>query len=88
MSANLSTPQPSDRAGVASQPVVVRTRADLSLARAALDQGEVAVVMTMGALHEGHAALIRQARERARHCLLYTSPSPRDGLLSRMPSSA
>ena len=24
----------------------------------------------------------------AKHCLLYTSPSPRDGLLSRMPSSA
>ena len=24
----------------------------------------------------------------AYHCLLYTSPSPRDGLLSRMPSSA
>ena len=24
----------------------------------------------------------------ARYCLLYTSPSPRDGLLSRMPSSA
>ena len=24
----------------------------------------------------------------ARDCLLYTSPSPRDGLLSRMPSSA
>ena len=24
----------------------------------------------------------------ADHCLLYTSPSPRDGLLSRMPSSA
>ena len=24
----------------------------------------------------------------ASHCLLYTSPSPRDGLLSRMPSSA
>ena len=24
----------------------------------------------------------------ARVCLLYTSPSPRDGLLSRMPSSA
>ena len=24
----------------------------------------------------------------ARPCLLYTSPSPRDGLLSRMPSSA
>ena len=25
---------------------------------------------------------------RAKDCLLYTSPSPRDGLLSRMPSSA
>ena len=25
---------------------------------------------------------------RDRGCLLYTSPSPRDGLLSRMPSSA
>ena len=27
-------------------------------------------------------------RARANDCLLYTSPSPRDGLLSRMPSSA
>ena len=26
--------------------------------------------------------------ERLKLCLLYTSPSPRDGLLSRMPSSA
>ena len=25
---------------------------------------------------------------KAKPCLLYTSPSPRDGLLSRMPSSA
>ena len=28
------------------------------------------------------------ARETINNCLLYTSPSPRDGLLSRMPSSA
>ena len=28
------------------------------------------------------------ARGQAKSCLLYTSPSPRDGLLSRMPSSA
>ena len=28
------------------------------------------------------------ANIRAGRCLLYTSPSPRDGLLSRMPSSA
>ena len=30
----------------------------------------------------------RATPRRARTCLLYTSPSPRDGLLSRMPSSA
>ena len=30
----------------------------------------------------------RYARNGRKHCLLYTSPSPRDGLLSRMPSSA
>ena len=41
------------------------------------------------------AWLVTTARNRAidrirrdRTCLLYTSPSPRDGLLSRMPSSA
>ena len=31
--------------------------------------------------------LLLQLQEKA-FCLLYTSPSPRDGLLSRMPSSA
>ena len=29
-----------------------------------------------------------EQKERTECCLLYTSPSPRDGLLSRMPSSA
>ena len=29
-----------------------------------------------------------ECSKQAKHCLLYTSPSPRDGLLSRMPSSA
>ena len=29
-----------------------------------------------------------KAEEKVYSCLLYTSPSPRDGLLSRMPSSA
>ena len=28
------------------------------------------------------------SRDQIKGCLLYTSPSPRDGLLSRMPSSA
>ena len=31
---------------------------------------------------------ICQIASQERYCLLYTSPSPRDGLLSRMPSSA
>ena len=44
-------------------PVVARTREELRAARADLEDGDVAVVMTMGALHEGHATLIRQARE-------------------------
>ena len=39
---------------------------------------------------ENDSQMARKARDRAAAaaCLLYTSPSPRDGLLSRMPSSA
>ena len=43
---------------------VARTRAELAAARDAMT-GQVAVVMTLGALHEGHAALLLAARERA-----------------------
>ena len=32
--------------------------------------------------------MIMNTIEKYKDCLLYTSPSPRDGLLSRMPSSA
>ena len=32
--------------------------------------------------------IVEGKTERIQVCLLYTSPSPRDGLLSRMPSSA
>ncbi|MEQ4305352.1 pantoate--beta-alanine ligase [Plantactinospora sp. B6F1] len=43
---------------------VLRTRAELAAARASLP-GRLAVVMTMGALHSGHEALLRAAREQA-----------------------
>jgi pantoate--beta-alanine ligase len=43
--------------------VVVHTRAELAAAVAG--SGEVAVVMTMGALHQGHRQLMRVARERS-----------------------
>ena len=37
---------------------------------------------------DGLDVVISDVHERRCSCLLYTSPSPRDGLLSRMPSSA
>ena len=45
----------------------------------------------IGLLHRGTEKLIEQktyTQAIPYFCLLYTSPSPRDGLLSRMPSSA
>ena len=51
-------------------PVVASTRDEMRAARAALTDGDVAVVMTMGALHEGHAELIREARRAAEHVIL------------------
>ncbi|MDP9220305.1 MAG: pantoate--beta-alanine ligase [Actinomycetota bacterium] len=49
---------------------LVHTRAELGSARTGLGDGAVAVVMTLGALHDGHATLIRQARERAAHVVV------------------
>jgi pantoate--beta-alanine ligase len=55
---------------VTGTPRVCRTREELAAARSELDDGPVAVVMTMGALHEGHSALIRDARGRAKHVIV------------------
>ena len=38
-------------------------------------------------IHAEYGGVVPELASRD-HCLLYTSPSPRDGLLSRMPSSA
>lgn len=53
-----------------SSPIVANTRDELREARATLTSSDVAVVMTMGALHEGHAELLRDAREMADHVIL------------------
>ena len=41
-----------------------------------------------GVMRVGQFNVVSQTLLRQTPCLLYTSPSPRDGLLSRMPSSA
>ncbi len=51
-------------------PVVAHTRGQLKAAREALSSRDVAVVMTMGALHDGHAKLIRTARQRHAHVVV------------------
>ena len=63
------------------------------LATLARDGREV-IMVSSGAIAEGMKRLGWSTRPHQVHelqaaaCLLYTSPSPRDGLLSRMPSSA
>ncbi len=54
---------------------VVETRAQLAAARAEA-RGTVGVVMTMGALHEGHAELLRTARAEADTVLLTIFVNP------------
>ncbi|HYN67929.1 MAG TPA: pantoate--beta-alanine ligase [Ornithinibacter sp.] len=54
----------------ATTPVVAHTRDELKGAREALSSRDVAVVMTMGALHDGHAQLIRAARQRHDHVVV------------------
>ena len=52
-----------------------------------LGHTEEVILLKLRSMREEIDAL-NQLLQRRRICLLYTSPSPRDGLLSRMPSSA
>ena len=54
---------------------VVHTRADLEAARAGRF-GDTAVVMTMGALHDGHLALIQAARQAAKTVIVTVFVNP------------
>ena len=49
---------------------------------------EICGGQTHAFLHHGLDDMLPGGIELVHGCLLYTSPSPRDGLLSRMPSSA
>ena len=46
------------------------------------------IIGIAGGSGSGKTTIAMEIYNRFKSCLLYTSPSPRDGLLSRMPSSA
>lgn len=56
--------------------VLARTRDELTAALAQPADGPRAVVMTMGALHDGHAQLIRTAREQAEQVVVTIFVNP------------
>ena len=53
-----------------------------------MDKGDHIFIKISKSKIDKEIKIIRNAVHRFKSCLLYTSPSPRDGLLSRMPSSA
>ena len=63
--------------------VIVKTGENVHRGQALTDSG----LLTHVPVHASSAGKVTSISQ-SHICLLYTSPSPRDGLLSRMPSSA
>ena len=66
---------------------------DLLLPSKNIKEGDIIIGLPSNGLHSNGYSLVRNIIKQKNiktslPCLLYTSPSPRDGLLSRMPSSA
>ena len=82
--------------GPANQEILLRARADLRLGIPIVLAGKEndAIIAPIEVLSQTRLDQLKLIDKNsfilltARSCLLYTSPSPRDGLLSRMPSSA
>ena len=78
------TDSPNPPATLTSDPLTRETRLNTSQHAHAGALVSALALLAVGAL----AAVARPASARLGACLLYTSPSPRDATLSRMPSSA